>query len=324
MKKNLLVTGGSGFIGTNLLKALTKLNRYKITATYFSSKNFYKVKNVKYIKTNLENPKSCLKIAKNIDIIVMCAANSSGAAVMEKSPLVHLTPNIRMNLNMLEAGHFYSVSKFIFISSNTVYPVSDLAMKESDAQFNFFEKYHIVGWMKRFSEIVCEIYSKKIKNKMKTIIIRPGNLYGPHDKFDPKKSKVIPSLISRISARQDPINVWGDGKDLKDFLYIDDFCNILVKIINRVNSFEIYNVASGKSVTIQKILKILIKIENLNNNKIYYDVSKPTMIPKRLISIMKIKKQFKFKPSISLHEGLARTVKWYKKKRIYDNHKNTV
>jgi GDP-L-fucose synthase len=159
---------------------------------------------------------------------------------------------------------------------------------------------------------------------MKTIIIRPGNLYGPHDKFDPKKSKVIPSLISRISARQDPINVWGDGKDLKDFLYIDDFCNILVKIINRVNSFEIYNVASGKSVTIQKILKILIKIENLNNNKIYYDVSKPTMIPKRLISIMKIKKQFKFKPSISLHEGLARTVKWYKKKRIYDNHKNTV
>jgi glycosyltransferase involved in cell wall biosynthesis len=242
-----------------------------------------------------------------------------GVKLYRKSSLIQIP------LNCNNTGfEFYSVSKFIFISSNTVYPVSDLAMKESDAQFNFFEKYHIVGWMKRFSEIVCEIYSKKIKNKMKTIIIRPGNLYGPHDKFEPKKSKVIPSLISRISARQDPINVWGDGKDLKDFLYIEDFCNILVKIINRVNSFEIYNVASGKSVTIQKILKILIKIENLNNNKIYYDVSKPTMIPKRLISIMKIKKQFKFKPSISLHEGLARTVKWYKKKRIYDNHKNTV
>ena len=324
MKKNLLVTGGSGFIGTNLLKAITKLNRYKITATYFSSKNFHRVKNVKYIKTNLENPKTCLKIAKNIDIIVMCAANSSGAAVMEKSPLVHLTPNIRMNLNMLEAAHFYSVSKFVFISSNTVYPVSNLSMKERDAQFNFFEKYQIVGWMKRFSEIVCEIYSKKIKNKMKTIIIRPGNLYGPYDKFDPKKSKVIPSLISKISARQNPINVWGDGKDLKDFLYIDDFCNILIKIINRVNSFEIYNVANGKSVTIKKILKILMKIENLKNNKIYYDVSKPTMIPKRLINIKKIKKQFKFKPSISLEEGLARTIKWYKKEKIYDHNKNAV
>jgi len=315
MKKNLLVTGGSGFIGINLLKVLTKLKKYKITATYFSSKNFHRVKNVKYIKANLEETKSCLKITKNIDIIVMCAANSSGAAVMEKSPLVHLTPNIRMNLNMLEAAHLHSVNKFIFISSNTVYPVSDLAMKEGDVQFNFFEKYHIVGWMKRFSEIVCEIYSKKIKNKMKTIIIRPGNLYGPHDKFDPKKSKVIPSLISKVSARQNPINVWGDGKDLKDFLYIEDFCDILVKIINRTKNFETYNVASGKSVTIRKILKILIKIEKLENNEIDYDSSKPTMIPKRLINITKIKKQFKFKSSISLEEGLARTIKWYKKEK---------
>ena len=315
MKKNLLVTGGSGFIGINLLKVLTKLKKYKITATYFSSKNFYRVKNVKYIKANLEETKSCLKITKNIDIIVMCAANSSGAAVMEKSPLVHLTPNIRMNLNMLEAAHLHSVNKFIFISSNTVYPVSDFAMKEGDAQFNFFEKYHIVGWMKRFSEIVCEIYSKKIKNKMKTIIIRPGNLYGPHDKFDPKKSKVIPSLISKVSARQNPINVWGDGMDLKDFLYIEDFCDVLVKIINRTKNFETYNVASGKSVTIRKILKILIKIEKLENNEIDYDSSKPTMIPKRLINITKIKKQFKFKPSISLEEGLVRTIKWYKKEK---------
>tara|TARA_B110000238_G_C16063104_1_gene411444 strand:+ start:74 stop:1027 length:954 start_codon:yes stop_codon:yes gene_type:complete len=315
MKKNLLVTGGSGFIGINLLKVLTKLKKYKITATYFSSKNFYRVKNVKYIKANLEETKSCLKITKNIDIIVMCAANSSGAAVMEKSPLVHLTPNIRMNLNMLEAAHLHSVNKFIFISSNTVYPVSDFAMKEGDVQFNFFEKYHIVGWMKRFSEIVCEIYSKKIKNKMKTIIIRPGNLYGPHDKFDPKKSKVIPSLISKVSARQNPINVWGDGMDLKDFLYIEDFCDVLVKIINRTKNFETYNVASGKSVTIRKILKILIKIEKLENNEIDYDSSKPTMIPKRLINITKIKKQFKFKPSISLEEGLVRTIKWYKKEK---------
>ena len=90
---------------------------------------------------------------------------------------------------------------------------------------------------------------------------------------------------------------------------------ILVKIINRAKNFETYNVANGKSVTIRKILKILMKIEKLQNNKIYYDISKPTMIPKRLINITKIKKQFKFKPSISLEEGLARTIKWYKKEK---------
>ena len=91
----------------------------------------------------------------------MCAANSSGAAVIEKTPLVLLTSNMRMNLNMFEAAYSHRVSKFIFISSNTVYPVSNRAMKENDANFNFFEKYFIVGWMKSFSEILGEIYSKK-------------------------------------------------------------------------------------------------------------------------------------------------------------------
>jgi GDP-L-fucose synthase len=318
MKKNLLVTGGSGFIGVNLLKELSKLKKYKITATYFKAKNFYKVNKVKYIKTDLEKLKNCHKVCKNIDIIVMCAANSSGAAVMDKTPLVHLTPNIRMNLNMLEAAYSQGVCKFIFISSNTVYPVSNFAMRETDAKFDFFEKYHVVGWMKRFTEIVCEIYSKKIKNSMKTIIVRPGNLYGPHDKFDPAKSKVIPSLIAKIVNRQNPINVWGNGKDLKDFLYIDDFCRALVKIINLNTDFNTYNIASGKSITIKDILKILMKIENLRNTKIFYDLSKPTMIPKRLISISKIKKQFAYKSLISIEEGLKRTLNWYKEKKIYD------
>jgi GDP-L-fucose synthase len=318
MKKNLLVTGGSGFIGVNLLKELSKLKKYKITATYFKAKNFYKVNKVKYIKTDLEKLKNCHKVCKNIDIIVMCAANSSGAAVMDKTPLVHLTPNIRMNLNMLEAAYSQGVRKFIFISSNTVYPVSNFAMRERDAKFDFFEKYHVVGWMKRFSEIVCEIYSKKIKNPMKTIIVRPGNLYGPHDKFDPAKSKVIPSLIAKIVNRQSPINVWGNGKDLKDFLYIDDFCRALIKIINLDTDFNTFNIASGKSITIKDILKILMKIENLRNTRIFYDLSKPTMIPKRLISISKIKKQFAYKSLISIEEGLKRTLNWYKEKKIYD------
>lgn len=322
MKKNILVTGGSGFVGINLIKMLSKFKKYKITATFFKSKRFYKVKNVKYIKANLENPKECSDICKNIDMVIMCAANSSGAAVMEKTPLVHLTPNVRMNLNMLEAAYFRKVKKFIFISSNTVYPVSSKAMREFDSNFKFFHKYHIVGWMKQFSEIVCEIYAKKIRNPMQTVVIRPGNLYGPHDKFDPKKSKVIPSLIRKIATKKNPIEVWGDGKDLKDFLYIEDFCRFLIKLINNQkkakSNFDIFNVASGKSVTIKKILKILIKIQNLKNAQITFDISKPSMIPKRLINISKIKNTFNFMPQVSLDEGLKKTMKWFKENN-YDN-----
>ncbi len=313
MKKKILITGGSGFIGINLIKTLNKTKKYKIVSTYYKSKNFFKVKGVKYFKVNLENPKQCIKITKGIDIVVMCAANSSGAAIMEKTPLVHLTPNIRMNLNMLEAAHQRLVKKFIFISSNTVYPLSNRAMREKDAKFDFFEKYHIVGWMKRFSEIVCDIYSNKIKKKMTTIIVRPGNLYGPHDKFDPQKSKVIPSLIRKVTSKKKLIEVWGDGKDLKDFLYIQDFCDALVKIIKNSKKSEILNIASGKSITIKEIIHLLLKIENKKDRKIFYDKSKPSMIPKRMIDISKIKKKYKFSVTTTIKQGLKNTVNWYKK-----------
>ena len=112
---------------------------------------------------------------------------------MAEKPLSHLTPNLIMNALVLEKAQQAKVKKFIFISSSTVYPVSNKAMTEKDLNFKYFDKYFVVGWMKTFSEIMCRMYSEKIKQKLQTIVIRPGNLYGPHDKFDPEKAKVIPS-----------------------------------------------------------------------------------------------------------------------------------
>ena len=307
-----LVTGGSGFIGTNYLKFINKKD-YKIKATYYENNNFYKVENVEYVKSNLENLSECKEVCKNIDIVIMCAANSSGAAIMERTPLVHLTPNIRMNLNMLEAAYEAGIKKFVFISSNTVYPHVDYAVKENDTNYKFFEKYHVVGWMKKFTEEVCEIYSNKIKNRMTTIVIRPGNLYGPHDKFDEEKSKVIASLIRKIVEKQDPIIVWGDGNDLKDFLYIEDFVRALDKIVENINDYQVLNIASGKGITIKEILKKIITIESAEYLNVKFDSTKPTMIPKRLIDISKSKEIINFEPSINMQDGLRKTIDWYKK-----------
>ena len=108
----------------------------------------------------MENISECKELCREIDVVVMCAANSSGAAIMEKTPLVHLTPNIRMNLNMLEAAYEYGVKKFVFISSNTVIHV-DYAVKEEDLQYSFFEKYHVVGWMKNLLKKYVKYTQKK-------------------------------------------------------------------------------------------------------------------------------------------------------------------
>lgn len=309
--QKILVTGGSGFIGTNYLKSIEG-KFTKIRSNYFQNDNFSKVNGVEYIKADLENVSDCKELCEDIDIVVMCAAISSGAAIMEKTPLVHLTPNIRMNLNMLEAAYECGVKKFVFISSNTVYPHVDYAVKEGDSQYSFFEKYHVVGWMKKFTEEVCEIYSKKIKKKMTTIVVRPGNLYGPYDKFDIEKSKVIASLIRKVVEKQNPINVWGDGEDLKDFLYIDDFVEGLNKIVFDINKFEVINLASGKGITIKEILNLIIKLEKAENLEVEYDKSKPTMIPKRLINISKAKELLNFNPKTNMEDGLHKTIKWFK------------
>lgn len=319
MRKNkikILIAGGSGFVGTNFLKKISKIKKFQVNATFFKSKKFKKINSVRYIKTNLLNKKNCERVTKNIDIVLMSAAISSGAKIMAHSPLSHLTPNLIMNSLMLEAAYKNNVKKFIFLSSNTVYPSKSYSMKETDSNYTFFEGYHIVAWMKKFTEEMCQMYSLKIKKKMQTLIIRPGNLYGPFDKYDWKKSKVIAATVRKVYEKHSPILVWGDGKDLKDFLYIDDFVECLIKLIQKdTGVFNIFNIASGKNVTIRELLQKLLKINNMKNWKIVFDKTKPSLIPVRKIDISKIKRFIKWTPKMPIEQGLKNTLDWYEKNK---------
>jgi len=212
----------------------------------------------------------------------------------------------------LQAAYGANVKKFLFISTNTVYPLTDYAVKESDVTNEFYESYHIVAWMKRFTEIVCEMYSNRIKEPMKTIVVRPGNLYGPYDKFDWEKSKVIPAIMRRAIERHDPFEVWGDGMDVKDFLYIDDCIDGLILAMENLDEFEPINIASGIPVTIRDVLTQILKSADYDDADVQYDSSKPTMIPKRMIDISLAKEKLGFEPKVSLQDGIHKTVRWYK------------
>jgi len=305
-----LVTGGSGFIGVNLIKRLLNEGA-DIRATLHNKKPIIEDDRIEYIRGDLRLEEDCEKAVDGIEYIFMCAANTSGAKVMASTPLVHLTPNMLMNIQMLQAAYSAKVKKFLFISTNTVYPLTDFPVKESDVTNNFYESYHIVAWMKRFTEIVCEMYSNRIKEPMKTIVVRPGNLYGPYDKFDWEKSKVIPAIMRRAIERHDPFEVWGDGMDLKDFLYIDDCIDGLMLAMEKLEKFEPINIASGIPVTIRDVLAQILKSADYDDADIQYDSSKPTMIPKRMIDISLAKEKLGFEPKVPLQEGIHRTVQWY-------------
>lgn len=316
---NILVLGGTGFIGTNLLLRLKNNNTYKIYSTYYLSKPRIHNKNIIHLKANLTSKRSVLKVFKKdyFDVVVMCAAVSTGAKDIKNNPLIHLNDNIIMNLNTLEYAKIFKVKKFIFISSNTVYPLTKYPVKETDAKFDFYKSYYVVGWMKRFTEIVCDIYSTKIpQDNLATIILRPANLYGPYDKFDPLKSKVIPSLIRKVYFANKTLNIWGDGKDIKDFLFIDDFIDGLLKVVKnkKINS-GIFNISSNRKTSIKAIIPIILNVQK-KKLKIEYDLDAPKMIPYRMISNSKFTKIFKWKPKTSLKKGLLKTIIWYSKNVI--------
>ena len=306
MKKNVLIVGGSGFVGTNILKKIN-YKKYRVFATYFKSKKFLKTPNVKYIKGDLKNYNFCKKISKSIDTVIMCAAVSSGAMIIQNNPMYHVNDNIIMNMNILKASAQNKVKKFIFLSSNTVYPVSKKSMTEKNLNYSLFSKYFNVGWMKIFSEKLCEMYKKN----MKILIIRPANLYGPYDKFDPVRSKVIPALIRKFESKKN-IEVWGSGKDVKDFMFIEDFVENLLLILEKMNKSNVLNIASSKPVSLRKIIDILKKEYSYKKPKITFNKDKPTMIPFRKISNKKIKRMIKFRLNFTIQEGLKKTIKWYR------------
>ena len=308
--KKVLVAGAAGFVGSHLTQRLVNSGAI-VRGTLHKSPPQLDTNGVEYIKTNLETASDCELATKNIDYVFMCAANSSGAEVMTKTPLVHLTPNVIMNSQMLAASYANHVKKFCFISSNTVYPLTDFAVSEDDVTGDFFEKYFIVGCMKRFSELMCEMYATKISKPMPTLIVRPGNLYGPLDKYKKHESKVIAALIRRACERENPFEVWGDGQDIKDFLYIDDFIDALLETFAKSGDFDVFNIASGVPVTIKEVLKDIIQISQNQDIEVKFDTSKPTMIPIRMIDISKIKKEISWKPKISIYDGLKQTYEWY-------------
>lgn len=309
--KNVLVAGGAGFVGVNLITRLLDLGA-NVSATLHRRDPVLNDARIRYIRGDLRIPEDCVTAVTGIDYVFMCAANTSGAAVMAKTPLAHLTPNVLMNISMLDAAYQAGVKKFLFISSNTVYPLTDFAVKEDDVTNEFYEKYFIVAWMKRFTEIVCEMYATKIDKPMKVCVVRPANIYGEFDDFEWETSHVIPALIRKIVERHKPLEVWGDGNDLKEFIYVQDFIDGMLLAMEKIEGFDPINIASGYPCTVKDVLNVLLKVDNFTDANIVFDASKPTMIPKRLIDISKAKRLLGFDPKVSLEEGLLKTVTWYR------------
>jgi len=309
-----LVAGGTGFVGVNLINRLLAEGA-SVRATLHKKPPVIKDKRIDYLTCDLTLMEDCKKVVDGMEYVFLCAANTSGAAVIANTPLVHVTPNIVMNAQMLEAAYFADIKKFIWLSSNAAYPPSgDRPVKEEEMfDGEPYETYYGVAWMKRYTEILCRLYSEKLKKTMPAVVLRPSNIYGPFDDYDFATSHVMAALIRRVVERHDPFEVWGTGNDVRDWIYIDDFIDAVMLAAEKINSYNPVNIGLGQGYTIKQALQMMLEIDGYTDARVVYNTSKPSMIPIRLIDISKAEKVLGFSPKTSLREGIKRTIDWYRK-----------
>jgi nucleoside-diphosphate-sugar epimerase len=320
-KKRILITGGSGLIGQNLTNKLVEEGYKNVIVSIHNTIPRIQYDNVKYVKGDLTEMKYCLEITKDVDVVFHCAAFTTNAVDTQLDPLAHVTNNVVVNNYLIDASYKNKVGKYIFMSSSSVYPdKKDQAVKESDFLFDEpFPIYYPVGWMKRYAEVQCTMYSKFVPDPMLTIIIRPANLFGPHDKFDFNKCHVTPATIRKVADKMNPIPVWGDGTELRDILFVEDFIDALLIIMEKQEEHDTFNIGSNTTYSVNDVLYITKKVANYDA-PIEYVKGKPSMIPIRRIDSNKIREKLGWEPKTSIEDALEKTLNWYlENKKEFNN-----
>jgi GDP-L-fucose synthase len=313
--KRVLVAGATGLIGSHLTRRLLAEGA-RVRATHLKRDVPIKHASLETMRVDLTRGEDCRNAVRDMEWVFLCAASTSGAHTIANTPMVHVTPNVLINSQMLEACYEADVAKFQWLSSTVAYPPSDQPMREEQMfEGEPFEKYYFAGWTKRFTEILCRMYGEKLARKMTTIVLRPTNVYGPGDDFEFATSHVIPALMRKIVERWNPLEVWGDGSEVRDAIYVDDMVEAMLLAMRKLDRYDAINVGLGRGYSVNEILKELLELDGFKDAKIVYDKSKPTMIPIRLISTEKAERVLGFKAKVSLREGLQRTLEWYRKQR---------
>lgn len=306
--RRVVVTGSTGLVGANLVEAL--LNRgAKVRGVIHDRPPVIDDPRVDYVSADLRVADDCSRALAGTEFVFHCAANTSGARVMAENPIAHITANLLLNSQTLEAAWREEVKRFLFISSSTVYPPVTHPVTEDEAfEGDPHDAYFGVGWMKRYIEKLSMFYVNRYGRSI--AIVRPTNIFGPLDKFDPETSHVLPALIRRALEGEDPFTVWGDGTAVREFIYVSDAVEALLLTLELAADGRPVNIGAKRSVTIRESVDSILKLIG-RSPKVVYDASQPSTIPARFVDWSRARDVLGWEPKVEFEEGLRRTIDWY-------------
>jgi GDP-L-fucose synthase len=308
--KRVLVTGGTGLIGFPLVEMLIREGAKVTVVSLDEASRCPEGANFK--QADLRDFDTCMDVCTNQEIVFQLVGIKGSPKMCAERPASFFVPTITFSFNMMEAARRVGVDRYLFTSSIGVYEPADI-FREDDVWKTFpSPNDRFAGWAKRMAELQAEAY--KIEYGWDKIsIVRPANVYGPYDNFDPDNAMVIPSLIRRALEGESPLTVWGDGTPVRDFIHAKDVARGMMMAVEKGINIPI-NLGSGDGVSIKDIVNRI--VENLpDDREVVWDTSKPSGDALRLMDMTKAKKIMNFQANIELSEGIKETMEWYKENK---------
>lgn len=302
LKKNVLVTGGTGLIGRQIVDILCQAGANVAIASLDNIKVHDKARHIIGDLTSFE---FCKDVTKDMDFVFHVAGIKGSVDVTKSKPASFFVPLLMFNTNVLEACRLNKVERVVYTSSIGAYGSAEVFKETENLEGPPMDMFP--GWAKRMAELQVQAY--KLQYGLDNFsVVRPCNVYGPGDNFDPDNAMVIPSLMCRIRRKEDPVLIWGDGSSLRDFAYSRDVAEGVILALYHGTRSGFVNLGSGRGVSIKELVETLDGFLHFNYK---FDTSKSSGFPKRVMDISLAKELIDYDPTTTLLAGLKETWDWF-------------
>ncbi len=302
--KRILVTGGSGFLGSRVVE---KLHAKSPAEVFVPRRTDY----------DLVEWTNVVRVYKDSrpDIVIHLAAEVGGIGANRANPGRFFYNNLMMGVQMIEYGRLSGVSKFVAIGTICAYPKhTPIPFKEENLWNGYPEETNApYGLAKKMQLVQSQAYREQYG--FNSIFLLPVNLYGPGDNFDAATSHAIPAIIGKcvqaISNNQNEVILWGTGNPTREFLHVDDAADGILLAAERYNSSDPVNLGSGMEISIKDLANLIKEMTGFRG-KFVWDSTKPDGQPRRSLDVSKAEQLFGFRARVPFTEGLRETIDWYR------------